>query len=54
MTSQVTEEKGRFRWTVFKDGVQISTGTRKRQTEAEYEAKAEIKFRERMARRDRA
>jgi hypothetical protein len=52
LTGQVTEENGRFRWTILKDGKPAWSGTRKRQTEAEAEIRAELRFQEKMARRD--
>ena len=54
MTYNVTPEAGRFRWTVYRDGRQVMTGTRKREHEAEGEAKGSIKHSQKIEARDRA
>jgi hypothetical protein len=53
-TWNVTEENGRFRWTVYRNGKQVMTGTRKRKAEAEKEATGSIRHAEKIQAKDRA
>lgn len=54
MTYTVTAENNRFRWTVYRDGRVVMTGTRKREQEAKKEAEGSIRHSEKIDRRDRA
>lgn len=52
-TYTVAEENGRYRWTVYRDGRQIMTGTRKREHEAHKEGQGSIRHTEKVLERDR-
>lgn len=51
-TFTVTPEASRFRWTVYRDGKKIMTGTRKRESEATKEAEGSIRHSQKIRRQD--
>lgn len=52
-TYTVEAENARYRWTIYRDGKKLCTGTRKRENEAKSEAEGSIRHFEKVRRQDR-